>query len=84
MRLKNIANIEETNKYPLNQYINEHNEKFSISLQGNIILDIHKPLGKYITLYLPSCKSTVYVRKDIDGNVSIFKIKGNSAISILV
>jgi transposase len=104
MRLNNITNIEEANRYLLNEYINEHNEKFSLSLQGNRIVDIHRPLDKDITLndicyieeqrkvnndwtisykgsiyqlkkqsqYHPPCKSTVYVRKDIGGNISIF------------
>jgi transposase len=104
LRFNNITTIEEANKYLLNEYIDEHNEKFSISLLGNRIIDMHRSLeedmtlndicyieetrkvnndwtisykGKYYQLkkqsqYSPPCKSTVYVRKDIEGNVSIF------------
>jgi hypothetical protein len=103
LRFNNITTIEEANKYLLNEYINEHNEKFSISLPGNKILDIHKPLNDNITLndicymeetrkvnndwtisykgkiyqlkkqsiYHPPCKSTVYIRRDMEGNISI-------------
>jgi hypothetical protein len=104
LRFNNITAIAEANKYLLDEYINEHNEKFSIPLLGNRILDIHRPINKNINLndicyieetrkvkndwtisykgifyqlkrqsiYHPPCKSTVYVRKDIEGNVSIF------------
>jgi hypothetical protein len=104
LKFNNITSIEEANRYLLNEYINEHNEKFSIPLLGNRIADIHKKLDDKITLndicyieetrkvnndwtishkgtlyqlkkqsiYHPPCKSIVYVRKDIGGNVSIF------------
>jgi hypothetical protein len=108
LRFNNITNIEEANKYLLSEYIDEHNERFSLSLQENRITNIHRPIdtimGKNITLndicymeeirkvnndwtisykgilyqlkkqfiYHPPCKSTAYVRKDINGNVSIF------------
>jgi hypothetical protein len=42
LRFNNIVNIEEANRYLLNEYINEHNERFSISLQGNRITNIHR------------------------------------------
>jgi transposase len=118
LRFNDITTIEEANKYLLNEYIKEHNERFSLSLQGNRIVDIHRPIdtimGKNITLndicyieeirkvnndwtisykgilyqlkkqsiYHPPCKSTVYVRKDINGNVSIFY--RNRAIEYIV
>jgi hypothetical protein len=114
MRLKNITNIKEANKYLDEEYIEEHNKKFSISLLGNKkfsisllgnrILDVHKPLDNNLTLddicyiketrkvnndwtisyegrlyqlkkqslYRPPCKSTVHIRKNIEGNLSIF------------
>jgi hypothetical protein len=50
LRFNNIINIEEANKYLINEYINEHNEKFSISLQGNRIIDVHRKLDDDITL----------------------------------
>jgi transposase len=104
LRFNNIVNIEEANRFLLNEYINEHNKKFSIPLAENRIANVHRPLDNDITLnnvcyveeirkvnndwtisykgrlyqlkkqsqYHPPCKSTVYVRKDIEGNISIF------------
>jgi transposase len=112
LRFNNITTIEEANKYLLNEYIDEHNRKFSTTLNINntgvctdsSVIDVHRKLDNNITLndicyieeqrkvnndwtisykgrlyqlkkqsiYHPPCKSTVYVRKDMDGNVSIF------------
>jgi hypothetical protein len=115
MRLKNITNIEEANKYLIDEYIEKHNNRLSLitkAIDGRLInketgwevVDIHRPLKdntalndicymeetrrvnndwtayykgecyqlKEQSIYHPPCKSTVYVRKDIEGNVSIF------------
>jgi transposase len=114
MRLKNITNIEEANKYLREEYTEEHNNRFSLikilneklinKETGLEIVDVHRKLNNNITLndicymeetrkvnndwtvyykgecyqlkkqsqYYPPTKSTVYVRKDVEGNVSIF------------
>jgi hypothetical protein len=115
MRLKNITNIGEANRYLVDEYIEEHNNNFSLITKtvegklinketGSEITDIHRPLKDGVTLndicymeetrkvnndwtvyykgecyqlkkqsiYHPPTKSTVYVRKDMEGNVSIF------------
>jgi transposase len=58
MRLKNITNIEETNKYLDEEYIKEHNEKFALQIMNmnnkinntDNIVDIHRKLEDNITL----------------------------------
>jgi hypothetical protein len=50
MRLKNITNIKDANKYLEEEYIEEHNKKFSILLNDNNIIDIHRKLDNSITL----------------------------------
>ncbi|MDR2760367.1 MAG: ISNCY family transposase [Rickettsiales bacterium] len=114
MRLKNITNIGEANEYLINEYTEEHNNRFSLikalneklinKETGLEIIDVHRRLNDNITLndicYMeearkvnndwtayykgegyqlkkqsqchPPTKSIVYVRRDIDGNVSIF------------
>jgi transposase len=48
MRLKNITNIERANKYLEEEYVKEHNKKFSIAIDNNSIIDIHKSLNNFI------------------------------------
>jgi transposase len=50
MRLKNITNIQEANKYIEEEYTKEHNEKFSTSLNNNNIIDIHRKIDSNIIL----------------------------------
>jgi hypothetical protein len=57
MRLKNITNIEEANKYLEEEYVKEHNEKFASKVTNNEIInnnnnivDIHRKLSNNITL----------------------------------
>jgi hypothetical protein len=56
MRLKNIANIEEANKYLDEEYIKEHNERFALQITNNRVnninnaVDAHRKLDDNMTL----------------------------------
>jgi hypothetical protein len=62
MRLKNITNIEEANKYLEGEYVKEHNEKFALQITNNSnnnnnnannisnIIDMHRKLNEDKTL----------------------------------